>query len=179
MTNHWTIMMTLATFLAVCSTTMADEAKVKTDKAPAEAQTTEKAEQPTLAQLEAQLHRTLAALVEARAEENPDPAQIDKLAQRAQTLRRQIFARSVEANFNAPCPWGGPGLGLGRGLGYGRGAGYGWGRGDGLGRGLGYGRGPGYGRGAGWGAAYGFPGRGFIDRDGNGVCDRFELQQAQ
>lgn len=56
--------------------------------------------------------------------------------------------------------------GNGRGQGYGRGGGSGWGRGAGrgYGRGAGWGQGGGYGRGLGrqWG---------FIDRDGDGVCD--------
>ena len=47
---------------------------------------------------------------------------------------------------------------------------------DGTGRGPGYGmaRGPGFKSGAGWGAAQGRPGKGFIDQDADGVCDRFQ-----
>lgn len=74
----------------------------------------------------------------------------------------------------------GPGRGMGMGPrdGRGRGMGFGLGAGprDGTGRGPGYGmaRGPGFKSGAGWGAAQGRPGKGFIDQDADGVCDRFQ-----
>lgn len=168
MASNWTMVTTLAMLLAFGSAALAADDQAKQDKAPAEAQATKTAEQPTAAQLRARLHRTMAALVEARAADNPDPERIDQLAKRARSLRRQILALGSEADFDAICPWGGPGLGRGPGWG-GRGAGYGWGRG--------YGRGPGYGRGAGWGMERGYPGRGFIDLDGDGVCDRYEQRQ--
>jgi hypothetical protein len=175
MTNHWTTTMALAALLAFGTTALAAEEKAAKANEPAQAKTAAAQDAPTVAQLQARLHRTMAALIEARSAEQPDQAQIDKLTRRVQSLRQQIFARGPEANVGTPCPWGGPGLGLGRGAGYGWGRGYG----AGYGGGRGYGRGPGYGRGAGWGAAHGYPGRGFIDQDEDGVCDNYELRQNQ
>ena len=169
MARNWTMVTTLAMLLAFGNAALAADDQAKQDKAPAEAQATKAADQPTVAQLRARLHHTMAALVDARAAENPDPERIDQLAQRARSLRRQILALNPEADLDAICPWGGPGLGRGPGWG-GRGAGYGWGRGYGP---DGYGRGPGYGP-PGWGMERGYPGRGFIDLDGDGVCDRYE-----
>lgn len=157
MLKVWSVFMTMAMLAGVGSVAWAQEDKAKAADAP----------KPTVAQLQAQLHRTVADLIEARAQEKPDKEQIDKLVGQVKTLREQLIERRSEAALDAPCPWGGPGLG--------RGAGYGFGPG----RGMGYGRGPGYGRGAGWGAAQGFPGRAFVDRDGDGVCDNYELRQNQ
>jgi hypothetical protein len=167
MTNHWTMTMALAALLAFGTTALAAEEKATKANEPAQAKTAADQDAPTVAQLQARLHHTMAALIEARSAEEPDQAQIDKLTRRVQSLRQQIFAKGPDVG--APCPWGGPGLGLGRG------AGYGWGRGYGPGAGMG--RGPGYGRGAGWGAAHGYPERGFIDQDEDGVCDNYELRR--
>jgi len=166
MIKYWTLVASLAMLLSVGQIVKADENPAAKTKEPEQAKAAE-APKPSVAQLQAQLHRTMAALIEARTAEKPDQAQIDKLVAEARSLRQQLVARATEVNAVAPCPWGGPGFGPGRG--YGRG--YGWG--------AGYGRGPGYGRGAGWGAANGVPGRGFIDRDGDGVCDNYELRQNQ
>ena len=131
------------------------------------------------AKLRVKLHRTIADLIEARHAEQPDQAQVDKLAKEVEQLRSEIMAQR-------PAAMGRPGMGYGRGQG--RGAGYGPGQGYGRGPGQGYGRGPGYGRGQGRGPGMG-PGQGrggggrgpgygrgpgFVDRDQDGACDRRE-----
>ena len=184
-----TLVMTLAVSGLVASSTLA--ADTPAGKKPAKVKAAAQADTPTPAQLRARMHRTMAALVEAQAAENPDQAKIKALVDRLQVLRNQIRAPGPAAP-NAPpagwqCPWGGPGMGYGPawggrgrggpGRGYGRGPGFGPGPGRGPGYGAGRGRGPGYGRGAGWGAQPGAgfgPGRAFVDQDGDGVCDNYE-----
>lgn len=149
---------------------VANNAEVRTEAAPP-------------ANLRAEIHRTLAALIEAQAAETPDQARIDELTQNLQQLRAKLYSQNVAAAV-APagwaCPWGGPGLGRGYGAGWGRG------RGAGMGPGGGYGRGAmsGYGRGLGPGAGQGLAPEGlapggpaFVDRNGNGVCDYYELRR--
>lgn len=117
------------------------------------------AEAVPVATLRAQMHRTLADLIEAQAATPPDQAKIDQLTQQLQQVRAKLLAQRPAAN----AAWGGPGRGYGRGPGWG----YGMGRGPGMG--------PGYGMGRGLGPGMG---RGFVDRDGNGICDYFEARQA-
>lgn len=111
------------------------------------------------AALRAEIHRTLAALIEARSAEKPDQAKIDELTQKLQQLRGKLRAQNAVAAGNAAagwgCPWGGPG--------YGRGAGWGGG-----------GKGAGFGPGAGQGLAPG--GAAFVDEDNDGICDYYELR---
>jgi hypothetical protein len=125
------------------------------------------------AQTRAELHRTMAELIEAQAAAQPDQAKIKALTDKVQELRGKIggpaasWPRGPMAGGRGP--WGGPGMGVGMGRGAGRGMGPGYGRGPG------WGRGPG-GRG-GWGPGPGFgAGRGpsFVDTDRDGVCDNFE-----
>jgi hypothetical protein len=71
-------------------------------------------------------------------------------------------------NYQARGAAAGYGRGWGRGYGWGRGRGPGWGRG----RGAGWGRGGGAGWGRGWGRGLG-RGPAFVDKDGDGVCDRY------
>ena len=128
---------------------------------------------PTNADLRAEFHRTLAALIEARSAETPDQAKVDELARKVQELRGKsavqgpAAAASVRDGWGCPC--GGPGMGFGRGAGMG--AGFGRGRGAGGGRGLGLGPG------AGQGLAPG--GAAFVDQDRDGVCDYYELRHAR
>jgi len=124
--------------------------------------------------LRAEMHRAMAALLEARAAEKPDPAEIAKLTEQVRTLRQQIAPQASGPGMGYA--QGGPGRGYGRGAGYG--AGRGWGYGPGWG-GRGYGRGYGAGYGAGFGPGMGLGlGAGaspwFIDENGDGICDRFQ-----
>ena len=131
------------------------------------------------ADLRAEIHRTMALLIEARAAENPDPTQLKELTGRLWQLRGelrgQVAAGADAAADGWACPWGGPGMGFGRcwgGFGGGRGRGAGWGPGCGRGWGGGAGGGLGFGPGAGQGRAPGGPA--FVDDDEDGVCDRFQ-----
>ena len=147
---------------------MADDQKIGNPPKPGKVET--RAETATTASLQAEFHRTLADLIEARSAEKPDQAKIGELTQKLQQLRGKRQATAPAAAANAPagwgCPWGGPGMGWGRGgcgAGFGPGAGRGWG-GAGAGRGLG--------PGAGQGLAPGGPA--FVDHDSDGVCDYYE-----
>lgn len=133
------------------------------------------------ADLRAEIHRTLAQLIEARAAEKPDQAKVDELTGKLRQLRGE-FRGQVPAGNAADgwaCPRGGPGKGFGccrgcpgggrgRGAGFGPGAGRGWGGGAGGGRGLG----PGGGQGRAPGGAA------FLDQDQDGTCDRFEQRSS-
>lgn len=121
------------------------------------------------ADLRVQIHRTMAALIEAQSAKEPDPAKIDALTKELQRLRAECWAQGGPAV--------GMGFGPGRGMGYGRGPGWGmgYGRGWGGGRGNGPGAGRGFGPGAGRGLAPGGPA--FVDENKNGVCDWFELRR--
>jgi CheY-like chemotaxis protein len=80
-----------------------------------------KADATANADLRAKIHRTMAELIEARADDEPDQARIDKLARKLQQLRAKLAA---EADGDQPawtCPWGGPGRGWGRGAAWGGG----------------------------------------------------------
>ena len=61
--------------------------------------------------LRAEIHRTMAALIEAQAAEKPDPAQIEKLTQQLQDLRGKLQAQKTVIAGNqagdASYPWGG------------------------------------------------------------------------
>jgi hypothetical protein len=113
------------------------------------------------ADLRAEIHRTMAALIEAQAAEKPDPEKIDALTKELQRLRAECWAQGGSAV--------GMGFGPGRGMGYGRGAGWG------MGGGRGWGGGRGFGPGGGRGLAPGGPA--FVDENKNGVCDWFELRR--
>jgi len=158
---------------------------------PADAASAAKTDPQALAQLRAEVHRTMAALIEARSAEKPNPAGVQKLTARLQELRGQMAPqRPAAAGPGWRCPWAGAGMGLGpawggtgrgpgagggRGPGFGPGPGFGrgFGPGPGFGRGPGAGRGPGYGRGAGWGPGAG-RGPAFVDEDQDGICDNYE-----
>jgi hypothetical protein len=128
------------------------------------------------AELRAEIHRTLAALIEARSAEKPDQAKVDELTQKFRQLRGKLQAQNAAAVGNGAagwgCPWGGPGYGRGAGWG-GGGQGAGFGPRGGCGWG-GAGRGQGFGPGAGRGRAPG--GAAFVDKDNDGVCDHYELR---
>jgi len=162
-TRHWTPILACLAIGLGCLAQAADPTpETKPVPAPAAQATPSK-----LLELRAEMHRTMADLLQARNAENPDPKQIQTLTEKLQGLRKTLAAE-VSAPA-ATCPWGGPGLGPAYGRGYGRGPGWGGGPGYGGGYGRGYGRGwgggPGYGRGAGW-----F----YQDADHDGVCDNFE-----
>ena len=74
-------------------------------------------------ELRAEIHRTLAALIEAQSAEKPDQAKVDELTKRLQQLRGKLRSQNATAVGDAPaawgCPWGGPGPGYGRGGGLG------------------------------------------------------------
>jgi hypothetical protein len=127
----------------------------------------------------AEMHRAMAALLEARAADKPDPAEIARLSKQVQTLREQIAAQSPGPRMGYA--QGGPGRGYGRGAGYGPGRGRGYGPGWG-GRGYGRGYGGGYGGGFGPGMGQGL-GAGvspwFIDENGDGICDRYQPPAAK
>ena len=130
------------------------------------------------AELRAEIHRTLAALIEAQSAEKPDQAKVDELTKKLQQLRGKLRSQNAAAVGNATaawgCPWGGPGYGRGAGWGRGgKGAGFGPGGGRGWGGGGGYGQG--FGPGGGEGRAHG--GAAFVDKDNDGICDYYELRQ--
>ena len=138
---------------------------------------------PANADLRVEIHRTLAALIEARSAEKPDQAKVDQLTQKLQQLRGKLRAQNPAAAGGTAggwgCPWGGPGMGFG----YGRGCGWGGGgRGPGGGMGFGacrgWGGGAGAGRGLGPGAGQGLApgGPAFVDQDNDGLCDYYELR---
>ncbi len=115
------------------------------------------------AQLRARMHRTMAALAEARAAEEPDQAKIEQLTKTVEGLRARLGARGPAGQ----CPAGGPGMGPGRGQGTAQGQcpRAGQGAGPGMSRGMGRGMGPGMGQGMGQG---GGPGRGMGMGPGQG-----------
>jgi hypothetical protein len=125
----------------------------------------------SVAPLRAELHRTVALLIEAEAADKPDAAKVKELRDKIDAIRVKIRSELGAPAFGPPNDRpagmrgrGGPGPGPGMGPGPGRG-----GFGRGANREMGYGRGAGWGphMGAGWGAAY-------IDEDEDGVCDRYE-----
>jgi hypothetical protein len=135
--------------------TAADQAKVD-DPAKAAAN----------ADLRAEIHQTLADLIEARSAETPDQAKVEALTQKLQELRSQWRGQRPATADGWTCPRRGPGMGRGAGWGcVGRGwcGGAGGGRGRGLGPGAGQGRAPG--------------GPAFVDKNNSGVCDNFEQRQ--
>ncbi len=172
--------MSLALLFGVASAVSAQQQEVKS----AEAGATAEADAPTAAQLRAGLHRTMAALIEAQAAEDPNPEKIKQLSDELQAVRAKLQSQRPAAPSGAGvCPWGGPGLGFGpawggRGRGRPRGvSGYGYGWGAGQGRRTAWGGGRGYGRGAGWGGGPGRgfgPGWGYVDQDRDGVCDNIQ-----
>jgi hypothetical protein len=167
MRNASTYWLTLV-FSAIASTGWAQTAPAAA-KHPSAKPAAQAAAKP-LPQVRAEMHRTIADLLEAQAAEKPDPARIKALTEQLQKLRGEWNAQGPAAPARAAgwgCLWGGPGYGwggpgYGRGQGYGRGPGYGWG---------GWGGGQGYGRGMGLGA-----GRAFVDSDSDGICDNFEIR---
>lgn len=130
-----------------------------------------------VARLRAQMHRAMAALIEAQSADKPDQAKIEQLAAEIRDLRAKLAAQCRPGTGATPpmaalgpgwrCPWGGPGCGPGWGAGLGRGAGWGAGMGSGRGWGTGPARRPGWGPGPGRGL-------GFIDLNQNGICDLWE-----
>lgn len=167
----------------------ADKKKVeaKVDKRKVES----KAGGTAVGDVRAEMHRTMAELIEAQSAEKPDQAKIDRLTKKLQELRGQFRAPSASAaapqSAGWVCPRGGPGMGFGRGAGWGgagQGRGAGWGAGFGPGAARGPGGGRGMGRGPGGGHGFG-PGAGmgrgvgpaFVDKDQDGICDNYELRR--
>jgi len=152
--NTWTLMTALALLIAVASAGLAQSADPAAKPAANPAAT--KVDPSAALLLRARMHRTMADLMEAQA---------------------QAPAAPVAPGWR--CPWGTPAVGPGTAWGgSGRGAGGGRGAGWGRGRGPGWGGGPGYGHGAGWGAGAGW-GPGFVDRDGDGICDNLQQRTGQ
>jgi hypothetical protein len=114
---------------------------------------------PVQADLRAEIHRTLAALIEARSAAKPDQAQVSELTAKLQQLRGALRSQNASALNNSAPGWGCPCVGFGRGAGWGCG-----GCGRGFGPGNGQGRAPG--------------GPAFVDKDHDGVCDYYELRHA-
>jgi hypothetical protein len=159
----------------------------KASKSPDDKKVETKADSSANADLRAEIHRTMAALIEAQSAEEPDQAKIDQLTKKLQQLRGKLQSQAPAAAGNQPagwaCPWGGPGRGFGRGAawggpgqgqGVGRGTGFGPGAGRGWGGGPGGGAGRGFGPGAGMGRAPGGPA--FVDKDKDGICDNYEVR---
>ena len=150
--------------LAAATASLAAEAAEAEKAAKPEAAVT--ADAATPAQLRAELHRTMAALIEEQAAPQPDSAKIDKLTAQLQSLRERLGTLAPARGNKAPrapvggrgagqCPWGQAGMGYGPA----------WG-GPPSGRGRG---GPGWGRAAGYGR-----GRAFVDQNGDGICDNYQ-----
>ena len=170
MKRGWTLtwLVGVAVVCAAASTTPAQGPKAaKPEGPPAKGPTAKQAPQATaahVAELRAEIHRTMAALIEAQSAQQPDQEKITQLTGELQGLRAQLWASGPTGPVGAAGrgwaagawqgPWGGPGPGRGpawgwQGRGQGRGPAWGGGRG---GPGRGYGRGQGWGRGAGYGA---------------------------
>jgi hypothetical protein len=128
-----------------------------TQLAAAQQPTAAKSDLPSPAKLRAEMHRTMADLIEAQSAEKPDQAKVQALTEKVAKLRGEIVP---PANGQARA-WGGPG----------RGPCGAWAGGPGYGRGMG---GWGGGRGMGWGGGWGF-----VDANQNGICDRFEAATGQ
>ncbi|HID78221.1 MAG TPA: hypothetical protein EYP56_19785 [Planctomycetaceae bacterium] len=79
---------------------------------------------PDVAMLRAEIHRTMAALIEAQAAEEPDEAKVKALTEKLQSMREKLrttIASPLPPGQAGPwpCPFGFPGRrGLGMGLGY-------------------------------------------------------------
>jgi hypothetical protein len=133
---------------------------------PTQAQPAGAESRPVLEALYARLGKVMAELQAARSAPVPDLQRISSLVNEAQKLRAEIWSQHAgtmgagAAMGRGPwCPWG---------LGAGRGPGLGFRQGPQRGQGaVGF---PGYRRGAGPRG----PGWGFVDRNGNGICDFFE-----
>jgi hypothetical protein len=171
MRNWMTLVLGLSVAGAGARAGFAQDAKATSKDPPAQAAQEKPAD---LAKLRAEMHRTMAALIEAQGTEKPDAAKVKELTAKVQELRSKIWGpRPQGPGPGLRGPVGGRGMGMGLGWrggsGGGQGAGRGPGWGPGPGRGLGAGRGPGWGTGMGRG-----PGRGFIDQDNDGICDRYE-----
>ena len=170
------IVTTAALYGGLVSFGMAEEQKVV---APANPNQEGRSQKATNADLRVEIRRTMAALIEARSAEKPDPAEVDQLTQKLQELRGKLRSQNPAAAGGATGRWGGPGMGLGYGRGCGWGGG-GRGPGGGMGPGAcrGWGGGAGAGRGfgprAGQGLAPGGPA--FVDQNNDGICDRYELR---
>lgn len=167
-----------------------------------------KAERAAHAKLQVKFHRAIADLIEAQSAENPDKATIEKLTKAVEQVRKELQANRPKFQGKPGMGPGGPGMGPGMGRGMGPGGpgmgpggpggpdadddgpgmgpgGPGMGPPPGMGRGMGPGRGRGMGPGPGMGN--GGQGRGpgprggpgYIDRDEDGVCDRYENAQGQ
>ena len=129
----------------------------------------------TVAQLRADIHRTTAELIKAKAATQPDEAKIEQLTEQLDAMRTRLQFPQGRGAANQ-CPIGGPGSGFGKGLGgcgrgvgpvqnqgqpfrsgpgFGQGQGFGQGPGFGQGQGIGRGQGPGLGRGQGQGRGRG------------------------
>jgi hypothetical protein len=174
------IVTTAALYGGLVSFGMAEDQKVV---APANPNQEGRSQKAANADLRVEIHRTMAALTEARSAEKPDQAKVDHLTQKLQELRGKLRSQNPAASNGASggrgCPWGGPGMGFGygRGCGWGgggRGPGGGMGPGACRGWGGGAGAGRGFGPGAGQGLAPGGPA--FVDQDNDGVCDHYELR---
>ncbi len=175
-----TVVMMAVLSCGLVSLGMAEDKKA--NKSPEDKKVDTHASAPAQADLRAEIHRTMADLIEAQAAEKPDRAKTDRLAKELQQLRAKLWAQSAAGAGNPAssgrCPWGGPGMGWGRGAGWGgpgRGPGASRGPGFGLGGGAEWGGGGrGFGPGAGLGLAPG--GAAFVDEDKDGICDHFELR---
>ena len=143
-----TLIIALTLVWAVAASGLAQD----TTTPPADKPAAEAADTLGPAQLRAEMHRTMAALLEARAAPEPDQEKIEELGRQLVALRAKIRAHGPGAFGMGQCPWGGPMLGYGQGRG---GMGNRYGRG-----GPGYGRGPAAGRGPALGPAWGGPGWG-------------------
>lgn len=149
MKTTWTILtVTLVLWTSALAAQEGTNAKQPAAPAPTVAKAATQADVAAALKLRAEMHRAMAALLDARAAEQPNAAAIAKLTAQVQTLRGQIVAQS---------PGFGPGRGYGMGPGRGYGRGAGWQRGGGRGMGMGAGMGP-------W----------FVDANGDGVCDYYQ-----
>ncbi len=170
-----------AAWCSLASLAVAEDERVI--KSPVDKKVETKADAQAIAALRADIHRTLAELIEAQSAKQPDQAKIEKLTKNLQQLRGKLRAQAAAPAGNERtgwnCPRGGFGMGFGRGAAWGgRGRGFGGGRGAGFGPGGGLGPsggvGCGFGPGGGLGLAPGGPA--FADKDHDGICDHYELR---
>ena len=106
-----TVVTMAALWCGLVSLGMAEDKKAS--KSPEGKKVETQASTPAQADVRAEMHRTMAALIEAQAAEKPDRAKIDQLAKKLQQMRATLRAQSAAGAGNPAgawrCPWGGLG----------------------------------------------------------------------
>ena len=115
MRNLTTFLLGLAIVVAGVSAGSAQDAKTPSKSPPAQAAPAKTAE---TAKLRAEVHRTVAALIEAQSAEKPDAAKVKELTAKVQELRSQILADGPPWQGRALRPGAPDGAACGAALGW-------------------------------------------------------------